>query len=156
VTSIEKINLARAMASFTEAWSPRIIADINDCQVKLARLHGPFVWHHHEAEDELFLVIKGSLRMLIRDGGERGERGEREIRLEEGECIRIPRGVEHMPIADEECHVLLVEPASTRNTGNIISDRSKAAQRLQALPAPPRAAPQLDRSPTPPDCPRLP
>jgi mannose-6-phosphate isomerase-like protein (cupin superfamily) len=132
---IEKVTLARAMASFPEAWSPRIIADVNDCQVKLARLRGPFVWHHHEHEDELFLVIKGSLRMFIRNGGQRGERdgrAEREIRLDEGECIRIPRGVEHMPIADEECHVLLVEPATTRNTGNVVSDRSKAAVRLGA------------------------
>src|SRR5690606_7616696 len=98
---IEKVNLAAAMASFAEAWSPRIIADVNECQVKLARLQGPFVWHHHDDEDELFLVIKGSLRMLIRDrgegsaGGDRddgGSDGEREVRLEEGECIRIPRG----------------------------------------------------------------
>jgi mannose-6-phosphate isomerase-like protein (cupin superfamily) len=125
MTSIDKIKLTRAMASFAEAWSPRIIADVNDCQVKLARLRGPFVWHHHQAEDELFLVIKGSLRMLIREGG-----AEREIRLEEGECVCIPRGVEHLPIADAECHVLLVEPASTRNTGNVVSDRSNPATRL--------------------------
>lgn len=137
---IEKVNLASAMASFAEAWSPKIIADVNTCQVKLARLHGPFVWHHHEGEDELFLVIKGSLRMLIREGGE-GQDGEapreREIRLDEGECVCIPRGVEHLPIADDECHVLLVEPASTRNTGNVLSDRSKAAVRLQ-VPQPSR------------------
>lgn len=129
---IEKVNLASAMASFPEAWSPKLIADVNTCQVKLARLQGPFVWHHHDDEDELFLVIKGSLRMLIREGSEDGEGGQREIRLDEGECICIPRGVDHMPIADDECHVLLVEPASTRNTGNVLSDRSKAAVRLQA------------------------
>lgn len=131
---IEKVNLASAMASFAEAWSPKIIGDVNACQVKLARLRGPFVWHHHEGEDELFLVIKGSLRMSIREGGEGeggGRRREREIRLEEGECICIPRGVEHLPVADGECHVLLVEPSSTRNTGNALSDRSKAAVRLQ-------------------------
>ncbi|MFG0284786.1 MAG: ACT domain-containing protein [Phycisphaerales bacterium JB039] len=122
---IEKVNLARAMASFPQAWRPKIIADVNDCQVKVARLTGAFEWHHHATEDELFLVIKGALRMLIREHG-----AEREIRLEEGECLLIPRGTEHLPIADEECHVLLVEPATTLNTGNAISERTAPAERL--------------------------
>ena len=121
------MNLASAMASFPEAWSPKIIADVNACQVKVARLTGPFIWHRHEGEDELFLVIKGSLRMLIRqsgegsDGGKQGEgggRAEREIRLNEGECICIPRGVEHRPVAEEECWVMLFEPAGTLNTSS--------------------------------------
>ncbi|MFG0252657.1 MAG: ACT domain-containing protein, partial [Phycisphaerales bacterium JB038] len=90
---IDKINLAAAMASFPEAWSPRIIADVNTCQVKLARLAGAFQWHHHPAEDELFLVIKGTLRMKIREAIG-GRTSERELRLEEGECVLIPRGTE--------------------------------------------------------------
>jgi mannose-6-phosphate isomerase-like protein (cupin superfamily) len=112
---IEKINVAEKFSRFSEHWSPRIVAELNDTVVKAAKLQGEFVWHHHEHEDELFLVVKGRLRILLRDG---------EVVLEEGEMCVVPRGVEHLPIADEEAHVLLIEPKTTLNTGNVRSERT--------------------------------
>ena len=115
--SIEKVNLASKLGSFQDHWNPKIVGELNDSHVKLVKLAGEFVWHHHETEDELFLVIKGSLLMKLRD---------REIRVEEGEFIIIPHGVEHLPVAEEETHVLLLEPKSTLNTGNVQNERTRA------------------------------
>ena len=113
---IVKINLTEKLALFEEHWAPRIVAELNGQQVKLAKLQGEFVWHHHESEDELFLVLHGRLRMQLRD---------REVVLDPGECIVVPRGVEHRPVAEEEVHLLLFEPASTVNTGNVRSERTR-------------------------------
>lgn len=112
---IEKVNLADKFASFHDLWSPKIVGQVNDMHVKLVRLAGEFVWHHHEAEDELFLVVKGRLRMKLRDG---------EMELSEGEFVIIPRGVEHLPVADEEVQILLFEPRTTVNTGNVPGART--------------------------------
>ncbi len=112
---MEKINLAHKFSLFQEYWSPKIVGELNDSHVKLAKLKGEFVWHHHEEEDELFLVVKGRLLIKLRD---------RDIWLEEGELTIIPKGVEHLPIAEEEVHVLLLEPKSTLNTGNVQSERT--------------------------------
>ncbi|MBA3947277.1 MAG: cupin domain-containing protein [Herpetosiphonaceae bacterium] len=108
---IEKVNVAHKFSLFNEHWSPKIVAELNGQQVKLAKLHGPFVWHHHDDGDELFLVIQGRLRMEFRD---------RQVWLEEGELLVVPRGIEHRPVADEEVQVLLFEPAGTLNTGNTV------------------------------------
>jgi mannose-6-phosphate isomerase-like protein (cupin superfamily) len=112
---LSKIVLAQKLAQFTETWSPRIVGDVIDCQVKLAKLEGEFVWHQHEHEDELFLVIEGRLRMELRDGV---------VVLEPGELLIVPRGVEHRPVAERACSVLLFEPASTLNTGDVASERT--------------------------------
>lgn len=112
---MEKINLREKLSLFTEHWSPRIAGELNGQQVKLVKFLGPFDWHHHDNEDELFLVVKGRFRMELRD---------RNIDLEEGEFLIVPRGVEHRPVADEEVHVLLFEPASTLNTGNVENERT--------------------------------
>jgi mannose-6-phosphate isomerase-like protein (cupin superfamily) len=112
---MEKVNLRQKFSLFQEYWSPKIAGEINDSYVKLVKFKGPFVWHHHDTEDELFLVVKGRLRMRLKD---------RDIEVEEGEFIVIPRGVEHMPVADEETHVLLFEPKSTLNTGNVRNTRT--------------------------------
>ena len=114
---IEKVNLAEKLDTFQEHWSPKIVGSLNDSFVKLVKLEGEFVWHHHEAEDELFLVIKGNLLIKLRD---------RDIQLREGEFAIIPRGVEHLPIAEEEAHVLLLEPKTTLNTGNVVNERTRA------------------------------
>lgn len=116
-SAIEKVNLEEKLKLFADHWSPKIVGDLNESQVKLVKLKGEFVWHHHEAEDELFLVVKGHLLIRLRD---------RDIHLEEGEFVIIPRGVEHLPVAEEEAHVLLLEPKTTLNTGNIHSDRTVA------------------------------
>ena len=118
----DKINLAAKLALFTDHWSPKIVADLNDQQVKLVKFQGEFTWHHHDREDELFLVIAGRLRMQFPD---------REVVLDPGELIVVPRGVEHRPCADVECHVLLFEPASTLNTGNVVDD--KTVRRLERI-----------------------
>lgn len=115
MTAIEPINLAAKFAQFDEYWSPRIAGELNDSYVKLAKLKGEFVWHHHEHEDELFLVVKGRLLIQLRDG---------DLWLDEGECAIIPRGVEHRPVAPEEVHVLLLEPKTTLNTGNVENERT--------------------------------
>ncbi len=117
ITTIEKVSLAEKLSSFQDYWSPKIIGELNDSFVKLVKLKGEFVWHHHETEDELFLVVKGSLLMKLKD---------RDIRVEEGEFIIIPRGVEHLPVAEEEVQVLLLEPKSTLNTGNVVNERTVA------------------------------
>jgi mannose-6-phosphate isomerase-like protein (cupin superfamily) len=114
-STIEKVNLAEKLALFREQWSPRVVGELNGQQVKLVRFQGEFVWHHHEGEDELFLVVKGRFRMEFRD---------RAVWLEEGEFLIVPRGVEHRPVAEEEAHVLLFEPASTLNTGNVRNERT--------------------------------
>jgi len=112
---MDKVNLSDKLARFDDRWSPKIIAEVNGQFVKLVKLQGEFVWHRHDREDELFLVLKGSLRIEFRD---------RAITLREGEMIAVPAGVEHRSIAEEETHVLLVEPKTTRNTGNVIDDRT--------------------------------
>ncbi|HLA63960.1 MAG TPA: cupin domain-containing protein [Rhodothermales bacterium] len=114
------MNLAAAFAAFDERWSPRVAAELNGQQVKLAKLEGPFVWHHHAEEDELFLVVHGRLTLRFRDGDTALE----DVTLEAGEMLVVPRGVEHMPVADGECHVLLFEPAATLNTGNVENART--------------------------------
>lgn len=107
------VNLQEKLASFTETWSPKIVGALNGQHVKLAKLAGEFVWHRHAEEDELFLVVQGELDIELR---------ERTLHLREGEFCIVPRGVEHRPIAAREAHVLLFEPASTRNTGDVRSD----------------------------------
>ena len=107
---MEKVNILQKLSQFSDHWNPRIIGELNGQQVKLAKFKGSFIWHHHENEDELFLVIKGSFRMEFRD---------KTVELKEGEFLIVPRGVEHKPVADEEVQILLFEPTSTLNTGNI-------------------------------------
>jgi len=114
---MDKVNLAQKFSLFQEYWSPKIAGELNDSHVKLVKLKGEFVWHQHDTEDELFLVVKGSLLIKLRD---------RDIFLEEGEFVIIPRGVEHLPIAEEEAHVLLLEPKTTLNTGSIRNERTVA------------------------------
>ncbi len=114
---MEKINLTDKFSLFQEHWSPKIVGELNDSYVKLAKLKGEFVWHQHEGEDELFLVVKGRLLIKLRD---------RDIWLDEGEFTIIPKGIEHLPVADEEVHVLLLEPKSTLNTGNVQNERTVA------------------------------
>lgn len=114
---IEKISLAQKFSLFNDHWSPKIVGELNDTHVKLVKLKGEFVWHHHETEDELFLVIKGQLLIKLRD---------QDIQLDEGEFVIIPKGVEHLPIAAEECYVLLLEPKTTLNTGTVQNDRTVA------------------------------
>ena len=115
--SVDKVNIKDRFALFDEHWSPKIVGELNGQHVKLVKLLGEFVWHHHDEEDELFLLVKGRFRMEFRD---------RSVTLEEGEFIVVPRGVEHRPVADEEAHILLFEPASTLNTGNIRGEMSVA------------------------------
>ena len=112
---MEKVNLTDKFSLFQEYWSPKVVGELNDSHVKLVKLKGEFVWHHHEEEDELFLVVKGRLLIKLRD---------RDIWLDEGEFTIIPKGVEHLPIAEEEVHVLLLEPKSTLNTGNVQNERT--------------------------------
>jgi mannose-6-phosphate isomerase-like protein (cupin superfamily) len=112
---MEKVNLAEKFSLFGEYWSPKIVGELNDSYLKVVKLKGEFVWHHHEAEDELFLVVKGKLLIKLRD---------RDVVLEEGEFVVIPRGVEHCPVAEEEVHVVLLEPKSTVNTGDIQNERT--------------------------------
>jgi mannose-6-phosphate isomerase-like protein (cupin superfamily) len=114
---IEKVNLAQKFDLFDEYWSPRIAGELNDSYVKLAKLRGEFVWHQHDNEDELFFVVKGHLTIKLRD---------QDIELDAGEFVIIPKGVEHLPVAEEEGHVLLLEPKSTLNTGNVHSERTVA------------------------------
>lgn len=112
---MEKINLIQKLGVIKEHWSPKIIGEVNDVYVKLVKFQGEFVWHLHEDEDEFFFVVKGMMVMKLR---------EEDIELKEGECIIIPRGIEHMPVSDEEVHVMLIEPKSTLNTGNVQSERT--------------------------------
>lgn len=107
---MEKVNLSEKLSLFSEHWSPRVVGELNGQHVKLAKLQGEFVWHHHEHEDELFLVLRGTLAIHLRD---------RVVLLNEGECFIVPKRVEHKPVAQSEAHVLLLEPVSTLNTGNV-------------------------------------
>jgi len=117
-----KVNLAQKLGMFSEHWQPRIVGELNGQQVKLVKFQGPFVWHQHEKEDELFLVVRGRFRMELRDGA---------LLLEEGEFLIVPRGVEHRPVADEEAWVLLFEPATTLNTGDVRNELTvETLQRL--------------------------
>ncbi len=115
--SVGKVNLAEKLSLFDEHWSPKIVGELNEQHVKLVKFLGEFVWHHHDEEDELFLVVKGRFRMEFRD---------RSVEVEEGEFIVVPRGIEHRPVAEEEAHVMLFEPASTLNTGNVTSELTAA------------------------------
>lgn len=112
---MKKVNIAEKLGLFSELWTPKVLAQVNGVQVRLAKLHGEFPWHEHPHEDELFLVLDGCLRLEFRDG---------DLLLEAGELAVVPRGVEHRPSADEETHVLLVEPASTVNTGSMRNERT--------------------------------
>lgn len=111
----QTINLAEKFRSVARPWTPMILGAVNECHVKIAKLEGEFIWHHHEQEDELFLVLKGTLRMEFRDHTET---------VGEGEMIIVPRGVEHRPVAEGVVQVLLFEPAATLNTGNVRNDRT--------------------------------
>jgi len=117
------INLKQKFDLFTETWSPKIVGEVNNCFVKLVKLKGEFVWHHHEDEDELFLVIKGRLRIKLK--------GHEDVVLSEGEMFIVPRKVEHKTIAEKESHVLLFEPKTTSNTGNVETDMTvKVLERI--------------------------
>lgn len=119
---MQKVNLAEKFAMFSEYWSPRIVGELNGQHVKVAKFQGEFVWHRHDAEDELFLVVKGTLAIHFRD---------RVVELQEGEMLIVPAGVEHKPVARQEVQVLLFEPQSTLNTGNLRNQRT--VRKLQSL-----------------------
>jgi mannose-6-phosphate isomerase-like protein (cupin superfamily) len=112
---MEAVNLQEKLMSVKEYWSPKIVGDLNDSYVKIVKLKGEFVWHHHDDEDELFLVVKGRLRMKFRD---------RDVIVAPGEFIIVRKGVEHLPVADEEVHLVLFEPKTTLNTGNVRNERT--------------------------------
>src|SRR5438034_11496417 len=112
---MDKVNLEQKFSLFRKHWKPKIVGELNGQHVKLVKFVGPFEWHYHEVEDELFLVVKGRFTMQFRD---------RDVDVEQGEFLIVPRGVEHRPVAEEEVEVMLFEPAGTLNTGNIQSDRT--------------------------------
>jgi mannose-6-phosphate isomerase-like protein (cupin superfamily) len=112
---VERISLAEKLAKFSDRWSPKLVGELNGQHVKLVKLQGEFVWHRHEREDELFLVVRGEIAIHFRD---------RVVQLREGELCIVPRGVEHKPVAAAEAAVLLLEPASTRNTGDVLDERT--------------------------------
>ena len=114
---MDKINLAQKLSRFADHWSPKIIAELNGQHVKLVKFQGPFVWHRHEHEDELFYVVRGEFRMEFRD---------RTVALQAGDLLVVPRGTEHRPVADREVEVMLFEPASTVNTGSAGGDKTVA------------------------------
>src|SRR5690242_19049067 len=118
---MSKVNLAQKLALFSEHWSPKIVGELNGQHVKLVKFQGPFIWHHHQNEDELFLVVRGRFRMEYRD---------HEVWIDEGEFLIVPRGVEHRPVADEEVHVLLFEPATTIKTGNAGGERTAVPETI--------------------------
>jgi len=113
----EKVNLNEKFARFHDLWSPKIAGEVNDSYVKLVKLKGEFLWHHHEKEDELFLIVKGRLTIRLRD---------RDVALEENEFFIVPKGVEHLPVAEQEAWILLLEPKTTLNTGNVSNERTVA------------------------------
>jgi mannose-6-phosphate isomerase-like protein (cupin superfamily) len=117
--AVQTVNLAQKLALITDCWSPKAVGEVNGFHVKLVKLKGEFVWHAHEAEDELFLVLAGTLRMQLR---------ERELIVREGEFLVVPHGTEHRPVADGEAHVLLFEPGSTVNTGTAGGERTRAVE----------------------------
>lgn len=112
---MEKVNLVQKFSLFNDHWSPKIVGELNDSYVKLVKIKGEFVWHHHDNEDELFLVVKGRFRMELKN---------KHVWIEEGEFFIVPRGVEHRPVAEEETWLLLLEPKSTLNTGNVQNERT--------------------------------
>ena len=112
---MKAIDLEEKFSQFTEYWSPKVVGELNGQLVKLAKLKGEFVWHHHENEDELFMVIKGELTIKLKD---------QDIHLNEGQFFIIPKGVEHLPVAEEECYVMLFEPKSVLNTGNVVNEKT--------------------------------
>ncbi|WP_205835657.1 cupin domain-containing protein [Niallia alba] len=112
---MEKVNLAEKFALFHDYWNPKIVGDLNESYVKLAKFKGEFVWHQHENENEMFLVVKGNLLIKFRD---------QDVWVKEGEFLVVPKGVEHMPVAEEEVHVLLLEPKTTLNTGNQVNEKT--------------------------------
>jgi mannose-6-phosphate isomerase-like protein (cupin superfamily) len=114
--TLDKINLAKKFNLFSEYWSPKIVGELNGSFRKLAKLKGEFDWHHHENEDEMFLVVKGKLIIKFRD---------KEVSVDEGELIVIPKGIDHLPVAAEEVHVILIEPKETLNTGNVITEKTQ-------------------------------
>ena len=114
---MQKVNIEQKLSLFSDHWKPKIVGELNSQQVKLVKFQGPFVWHHHDHEDELFLVVKGRFRMEFEDHSQW---------IEQGEFIIVPRGVEHRPVADEEAAVLLFEPATTLNTGNVTGELTTA------------------------------
>lgn len=114
---IEVVNLREKLGAIAGPWSPHIVGEVGDMHVKLVKLQGEFLWHHHEHEDEMFLVVRGAFTMKLR---------ERDLLVREGEFVVIPRGVEHMPVAEQEAHVLLFEPKATLNTGNVNNERTVA------------------------------
>ena len=116
---LQKVNLSKKFSLFSDHWSPKIVGQVNDSYIKVVKVKGEFVWHHHENEDELFLVAKGRLTIKLQDG---------EINLKEGEFVIIPKGVEHKPIAEDEAQLILMEPKTTLNTGNVINERTKEGQ----------------------------
>jgi len=112
---MDPVSFENKLKQVKEYWSPKIVGELNDSYVKVVKLKGEFIWHHHENEDELFLVVKGNLRMRFRD---------HDVRVAPGEFIVVPKGVEHLPVADEEVHIVLLEPKTTLNTGNVHNDRT--------------------------------
>lgn len=116
---IEVVNLEEKFSRIADPWSPRIAGELNDSYVKLAKIEGEFVWHHHEEEDELFFVVKGSFTMKLHDG---------DLEVRAGEFVVIPRGVEHKPVAESECWIMLLEPKTTLNTGNVVEERTKTEE----------------------------
>ena len=112
---MERVNLAEKLSLFQDYWSPKIVGEMNESYVKLVKFKGEFVWHHHETEDELFLVVKGELLIKFRDS---------EVLVRQGEFLVVPKGVEHLPIAEQEVHVVVIEPKSTLNTGNVADERT--------------------------------
>lgn len=121
---MNKINLEQKLSLINDHWNPRIVGELNGQYLKLVKFQGPFTWHHHDNEDEMFLVVKGRFRMEFRESqhGPSEPTPDKEIWLEEGEFCIVPRGMEHRPVAEQECHVLLFEPATTLNTGNVQDD----------------------------------
>jgi mannose-6-phosphate isomerase-like protein (cupin superfamily) len=112
---MEVVNLNEKLSKVTEHWSPKIVGEVNESYVKVVKFKGAFVWHHHDGEDEMFLVVKGRMKMRFRD---------RDVFVSPGEFIIVPKGVEHMPEADDEVHIVLFEPKSTLNTGNVRNERT--------------------------------
>jgi mannose-6-phosphate isomerase-like protein (cupin superfamily) len=115
--SYQAINFKDKLAKFSEQWSPRIIAQINNYHFKIAKIEGEFIWHDHPETDEVFIVLEGQLEIQFRDGN---------VLLNEGEMFVVPKGVDHKPVAQQECHILLVEPAGTLNTGDVVNERTAA------------------------------
>ncbi len=112
---VTKINLVEKLGCFTDQWSPKVVADLNDSHVKLVKVQGEFVWHQHAAEDEMFLVLRGDLTIELRDG---------QVTLGPGELVVVPKGVEHRPVAREEVHLMLIEPKGILHTGDVVTDRT--------------------------------